>query len=328
LAGREASSGQKRAQRNPAASLPFADELNRDVVREILTWQGDRELGRILSALRSHDSRKAFFDTYAEALVARHVRSRGCTLRFEVPTPAGRRCDFEVAHADRIFYLHVKRLDTDVSSSRRITVPARLRSLERIARPYVVQVRWHDHLAQEHMQQLVVQAAKFIEAARIGDEMVARDHDGREIGGVRVIAPSLDEHVTVTIGLPTGFLDQAHRFRRLMHRAHAQFMPKAENVILICSGHRGDADDLETALLGSHIERWDAFPPRGKRIAHGRDTDGFWSGQRVPESHFAGWFKLGGAEGTLDSRLWMRDEQDAANPLYRLIADLFAPRSR
>ena len=314
--------------RDVAAIVPFAEELNRDVVREIVDWQDDDELGRIIAALRSHDSRKAFLDTYAEAFVARYLKSRGCSLRFEVPTPTGRRCDFEVRHGEHVFYLHVKRLDTDATFGRRLTVPARLRSLERIARPYVVQVRWHDHVKASQMQQLVAQAARFIETARIGDEMVARDDDGREIGGVRVIAPSRDDHVTVTIGLPTGFLNQAPRFRRLMHRAHAQFMPRADNVILICSGHRGDAEDFESALLGSHIERWDAFPPRGKRIAHGRDTDGFWSGSSVPESRFAGWFRLRGDEAALDGRLWRRNETESVSPVHRLIVDLFVAKSR
>ena len=67
--------------------LPFTDEVNRDILRDVLTWENDEELGRIVSALRSHDKRKAFFDTYAEAFVARHLASRGCELR---TTPAAR----------------------------------------------------------------------------------------------------------------------------------------------------------------------------------------------------------------------------------------------
>jgi hypothetical protein len=306
----------------------FADELNRSVVNDILQWRLDPELGRIVWALESHTERKAFFDTYAEALVARHLRLQDCALRFEVPTPAGRRCDFEVQRGSLMFYLHVKRLDTDVSPHRRLTVPARLRSLERIARPYVVQVRWHDGVSPEKLQRLVRQAGEFIVHAHVGDEMIARDDDGSEIGGVRVIAPSRDHHVTVTIGLPTGFLDQAPRFRRQMHRAYQQFMPRAENVILACSGHRSDVEDVETALLGAHVERWDAFPPRGKRIAHGRAGDGFWSDHRVPESHFAGWFKLTGAEDSLETRLWRREGGIEAGAMDDFVTSLFTAKSR
>ena len=63
-----------------------------------------------------------------------------------------------------------------------------------------------------------------------------------------------------------------------MRKAYRQFMPGATNVILICSSHVEDAEDFATALLGSHIERWDAHPPQGRRVAHGRDADGFWHG--------------------------------------------------
>ena len=91
----------------------FADEVNSSVIGEVMGWRDDPELGRIVKALQSHGDRKAFLDSYAEAMVARHLRGRDCQLRFEVPTPTGRRCDFEVTRNNVKFYLHVKRLDTD-----------------------------------------------------------------------------------------------------------------------------------------------------------------------------------------------------------------------
>lgn len=294
----------------------------------MLTWRGHPELSRVLTALESHTNRKAFFDTYAEAVVARHLAARGCELRFEVPTPAGRHCDFEVKLGHHRFYLHVKRLDTDVASHRRLAVPARLRSLERIARPYVVQVRWREGSTAAQMQRLVTQAGEFIGQAHIGDEMLARDHDGREIGGVRIIAPSDHRHVTVTIGLPEGFIDQAPRFRRLMHRAHQQFMPKAVNVILICSGHDDDVVDFESALLGSHIERWDAFPPRGRRVAHGRALDGFWADKRFGDSGFACWFRLDAGAAEIQPRLWTRNTAADNQAIDSLLKSLLGPPAR
>jgi hypothetical protein len=319
---RESGAGRGRPSILQGALESFSSELDADVVTDVLSWRDHPELGRVLAALESHTSRKSFFDTYAEAVVARHLVERGCELRFEVPTPAGRRSDFEVALGPHCFYLHVKRLDTDVTSHRRLTVPARLRSLERIARPYVVQLRWQEGATATQMQRLVTQAGEFISHAHIGDELLARDHDGREIGGVRIIAPSAHGHVTVTIGLPRGFVDQTPRFRRLMHRAHQQFMPKAVNVLLICGGHEDDMMDFESALLGSHIERWDAFPPRGRRVAHGRAADGFWADRRCANSKHACWFLIDGDSLTAQSRVWMRHETSDPTSVDALIRSL------
>jgi rhodanese-related sulfurtransferase len=310
----------------PRGLQEFTAELNASVITDILQWRDDPELGRIVANLQSHTSRRAFLNTFAEAMVARHLRAHGCELRFEVPTPSGRRSDFEVRSDDQKFYLHVKRLDTDRplhNPKSLLAVSSQLRALERIARPYLVQMRWIEQLSRDQVAQLVAQAAAFILQGRVGDEMKARDHAGREIGGVRIIAPWEGTHVNVTMGLPAGFVDQAPRFRRLMHRAHQQFMPKADNVIVMCSDHDEDAREFETALLGSHIERWDAFPPRGQRVAHGRAADGFWHGQRFSDSLFAAWFRLSPRQSELSSRLWVRHSADASGALSRLLHQLF-----
>jgi hypothetical protein len=134
--------------------------------------------------------------------------------------------------------------------------------------------------------------------------------------------------VIVNIGLPSGFIDQAPRFRRLMHRAHHQFMPRAVNVIAICSSHEGDQVDFETALLGSHVERWDAFPPRGKRVAHGRASDGFWHGQRFSDSHFAVWFCFSPDRTDITCRLWLRGRKAESLPAAAELVRIFTPETR
>ena len=290
----------------------FGGAVNANVLADILQWRNDPELRQIITALQAHTSRKTFLDTYAEAMAARHLLARGCALRFEIPTPTGRRADFEVRRGDQRFFLHVKRIDTARPLGRKLRISARLRSLERIKRPYIVQIRWIENVTRDQMQRLVAEAGEFILRAHVGDEMTSREDDGREIGGLRVIAPAPHdvEHVQLTIGLPLGFIDAAPRIRRLMHRAYQQFMPKSENVIVICSGHANDEDDFETALLGSHIERWDAFPPRGKRVAHGRAADGFWSDHRFAESRLAGWFCFGPKDDRATSKLWVRTGAD------------------
>jgi hypothetical protein len=183
------------------------------------------------------------------------------------------------------------------------------------------------------MHQLVADAGDFILQSRIGDEMTARDQHGHEIGGVRIIAPvssrtnSNDARVQLTIGLPTGFIDAAPRIRRLLQRAYRQFMPKAVNVILICTAHPEDRDDFESALLGTHIERWDAFPPRGQRVAYGRDVDGFWSEQRFAESRFAGWCHFTPRESQPHGAVWMRSGSHGDPQVRAAIMSLFEEKS-
>lgn len=310
----------------------FADELHPSALREVLTWEHDAELAGLVAKLRSHTERKAFFDSWAEALIARHLRSRGCTLQFEVPTPLDRRADFEVSRDGVRFCLHLKRLDTDRPARRHLVISSRLRVLERIRRPYIVQVRWHEGLSDDQMQLLVQQAEPFIEQGHVGDEMVARDHDGREIGGVRILAPHPGqdggEHVNVAIGLPTGFIDLSPRMRRLLRRAHDQFMPKVANVIVLASSHDEDVADFDAALLGSHIERWDQFPPRGRRVAHGRAPDGFWHGRRFDDSSQAVWMKFDPRADDFRRRLYVRKETPSDDPVTALLRSLFEDQSK
>ncbi|MHC4963855.1 MAG: hypothetical protein ACYTGE_02995 [Planctomycetota bacterium] len=301
----------------------FRHDLDPAVVDEIAAWAADPELGKLCAGLRAIPGREKFLNMYAEAMVARYLLARGCRLRVEILTPAGRTCDFEVTLDGHRFFLHVKRLNTDRAVRRRLTVSSRLRYLERISRPYVVSVRFNDGLSDAQMQRYVTVAAEFIGHARVGDELVIRDDEGTEIGGCRIVAPWQGSRVTLVLGLPTGFIDEAPRIRRLMRKAYQQFMPGAANVILVCSSHVEDADDFGNALLGSHIERWDAHPPRGRRVAHGRDADGFWHGRRFPESAAAGWFHFRPQASALQCRLWIRPESTLDESLQQALVSLF-----
>ncbi|MCP3904176.1 MAG: hypothetical protein GY715_11145 [Planctomycetes bacterium] len=308
---------------SPGALERFAPRLHPAIVADVRTWSDDPELGKLHASLDAHPSFKSFLDTYAEAVVARHLRARGCGLAFEVPTPSGRACDFEVTVDGQQCYLHVKRADTEPPRGRRLTISSRLRYLERIERPYVVSVRWHEGVTDTQMQRLVRSAREFITHAHVGDELVVHDDDGREIGGVLIVAPWEGPHVSLAIGLPTGFIDEVQRMRKLLRRAHRQFMPRAVNVILVCSSNEADGEDFEDALLGSHVERWDAFPPRGRRIAHGRASDGLWHGHRYADSRVAGWFRLVPEEDGLGVRLLFREESPVEPEFRTLLERMF-----
>ena len=302
----------------------LADELSPSAVRAIFKWRGHRELNRLLSKLLSHTSRKPFLDSYAEALVALHLLGRGCELRFEVPTPNGKHCDFEVRSGPQRFYLHVKRLDSsDDRAVRRVSIKrSQLRKLERIDRPYIVQVRWRHEPTDLQVRLLVDQAEQFVRRSRIGDEMIARNADGEHIGGVRILAPWEGDHVHVAV-VPSatsgGFVDLVPRFSKLLQRAYRQFMPRAANVILICSDHVHEITEFEHALLGAHIERWDAYPPRGKRIAHGRAADGFWEGKRFAESRMAAWLHFKPSKKFIKPRLWIRKDFEVSDEVRQFI---------
>lgn len=301
----------------------FAPRLHPAVLADINQWVGHGELGKLHARLNGHRTLKSFLDTWAEAIVARHLLRRDCELKLEVPTPGGKACDFQVTAGADEFYLHVKRLDTQRPAHKRLTISSRLRYLERINRPYVVGVRWQEGASDEQMQRLVRSAADFIMHARVGDELLVHGDDGREIGGVLIVAPWEGPHVSLAIGLPSGFIDEAPRLRKLLVRAYRQFMPKAANVILICSSQAEEHEDFANALLGSHVERWDAFPPRGRRIAHGRAADGFWHGQRYPDSAVSGWFRLAPQEESLGVKLWYRQGSPPDERLHRTLDDLF-----
>lgn len=304
----------------------FEARLNGTVVEEIRQWNGHPELGKLLASLDAHTHSRTFFSTYAEAIIARHLLSCGCDLRFEVPTPAGKRCDFEVRCRGQRFFLHVKRADSLRPARRKPTVSSRLRYLERIARPYVVNVRWQEDLTDEQMYQFVTSAAEFVRRSRVGDELAVADDDGRPLGGVRIAAPCEGTHVRLEIDPPTGTGDDVPRIQKLMRKAYKQFMPRATNVILIGTTRPDAGDDVETALLGSHIERWDALPPRGRRIAHGRASDGLWHDGQLPESMAAGWFCFAPEADAVQSSVWIRPGAPLEPPMKSLLAELFETR--
>ncbi|MCZ6834785.1 MAG: hypothetical protein O7G85_03330, partial [Planctomycetota bacterium] len=284
------------------------DLLNPKVVEDIRRWRDHPELGLLYANLQAHAKKKIFFDSYAEAMVARHLLMMGCDLRFEVETPKGKTCDFEVTSPEGQFYLHVKRLYTDRPTEKKLTISSRLRVLERIERPYIVGVRWPRILDDEEMQRFVTLASEFVLQARVGDEHVVLDTQGEDLGGVRIVAPSEGRHVILMIGLPSGFIDETRRIEKLLRKAYEQFMPKAPNVILFGTSHTDDLVDFESVLLGEHVERWDAFPPRGQRIAHGRAADGFWKGSSRTDSAAVGWFHFDPLEATMNARLWFRED--------------------
>jgi Holliday junction resolvase-like predicted endonuclease len=258
-----------------------------DVVRGWLDHpQLDALARRVLFSAGEEAARSAL----AEAAVADHLLQRGCSIRVEIPTPRGRSCDFEVTHEDVRVYVHVKRLRG--VGTVHLAAPAALRRLERIERPFVVLVRWIAQPSGRLSSSTLREAERFLRGAQLGDEAILHDTSGGELARMRLIARAAQPHIMIALALADAPDDRRQRILRLLRRAHEQFMPGGENVILLCADAASE-HELETALSGTHIERWDRLPPRGERVAHGHSDDGFWSGRRHERSRLVGRFELG-----------------------------------
>jgi len=148
------------------------------------------------------------------------------------------------------------------------------------------------------LQHALAEAFPFLEAASVGEELSIRDEEGRTAARLRVIAPSTRGLVELVADLSSAFEDHVPRFQSTLRRAFAQFMPRGENVIVIC-GSSGAIEAFGTALLGSHIERWDKRPRAGELIAYGRGGDGFWAGSMRNQSRLAVYWPMAKGAGPL-----------------------------
>jgi len=303
----------------------FGGEVDQAMLERVQAWDNHSGLRGLLGSLRSQKRRRRFQDLWVEAMVADRLHRAGCELETEVQTPAGRTCDFRVRSDGLEWFLHIKRLDKGERRGRRLDISPRLRVLEHIERPFIVRIRWVEGLGDELMQELVVRASDFLEMAKIGDELTVRDESGLEIGAIRVVGPSDGPTISLAIGLPDSFIDERARIRRLLDKAYRQFMPRADNVILMVGNRPDDAVDFEAALLGATQERWDTPPRRGRRMAIGRAEDGFWHGVSRTDSRICAWCDVLPSSEALRARLFVRDdpppEREIASVVSRLLSE-------
>ncbi len=299
----------------------LADRLRGDLVERLAQRGGDahtqRSLRQLLHLVQGEEGPERTRSAICEAAIALRLVAAGAKIQFEAPTPRGHTADFLVRLDDRSFALHVKRWTPPRERrSTTLRVPRALRRLERIRRPYLVGVRWPADAAL--LEPFLAEASHFIHQASVGDEWVYRNADDIGVGGVRIIAPWPGDRVILSVGLDVALEEELQRVQRLLRKAHAQFLPGVPNIILLVGGGREDERLLDTAIFGSHIERWDLFPPRGHRVAHGRADDGFWSGERYSDAHIIAWHAWTDERGLGATRLWFRTRRDA-DPRWRAI---------
>lgn len=227
----------------------------------------------------------------AEALIARRVARLEMPIAFEVPTPSGRTVDVDIHDGHVRLCLHVKHLGSRPADAprRHARMPSALMALARHARRVVIAIEWIPGQAAADLRHAATDAERLLDRGSVGDEARLHARDGAVIGHARIIAPTDSRQTVVMAGIPDrGALDRAER---LLRKAHVQFMPRAHNVIVV-AGTARDSHAFADALLGPPIERWDRFPHRGERMAHGRAHGGFWSGRTNADSALAAWISL------------------------------------
>lgn len=274
----------------------------------------NRTLRHLLRLLEGDEGPERRRSALCEAAVALRLLARGARLQFEVPTARGRTADFLVRSPelapDMAVALHVKRWTPPRErASTTLRVPGAMRSLERVRRPYLVGVRWPS--AKELYDPFVAEGSHFLLQGSVGDEWVYRDADDVPCGGLRILAPWPGDRVILTVGLDATIEDEMARVQRLLRKAHAQFLDDVPNLIVLVGGSREDDRLIDTSIFGSHVERWDLYPPRGHRVAHGRGDDGFWSGERYAESRAIAWCTWTEQRGVGSTKLWFRSRAEA-----------------
>ncbi|NBX32645.1 MAG: hypothetical protein EBR07_07910 [Planctomycetes bacterium] len=275
---------------------------------EILSWMtppsadrggrvAGRQIRRLVEALDEPSGREdRFLSTVAEAVLARRLLEDGCAIDIERPTAGGRHADFFVRASNNVeCWVHVKRVGAPHAMESSTPLPPVLSQLSAMKRPVAIAVRWSPTAAEAQLLTLRNALEPFVREASVGDEVVVRAEDGAWLGAARIVAPTAEGTVTVRTGVDAGWEAAIPRVQRLLRKAYSQFMPGAVNVICIASD--------SPAALGTIIERWDRFPPRGHRVAHGRAEDGFWARGQYEMSSLVAWFPV---DGSAPAHIWER----------------------
>ena len=331
------------AQRDPGADRAARRRLE-EVRQGLRRWQRDRHSGEAVArlifgldraeeeseSLRQAPPRRAVLQRHqvriAEAAVGLRLLEQGAAIDSEVPGPRGRACDLLARRGGLEIAIHIKRLEVaGVDAAPPRGLASRERGLERLQRPLLVGVRWRGDLPPESAAELVGGVRAFLLHARVGDEQTWRDPQGFPLGEVRVLGTHGGSTVRLVHDQDRGFDLRVERIRRSMRKAYGQFLPGRPNLVLFAAAVRGLELELERALLGSPVERWDLHPARGERVAHGRGADGFWQAQRFAASELAGWFDP--ASRAWSGRWWSRPGRVVPADLAEFLIDVVGPHA-
>lgn len=261
-----------------------------------------RDLESLGEALAGADPSPSALDVMrtscAEIMVAQRLLDAGCAIEREAETPSGKRVDFLATRDGASLHVHVKRAPQPAQRDAAIVVPQAWRSLEQVRRGLVVALSLARNLRGRALQHALAEAFPFLEQASVGEELSIKDEENRTVARLRVIAPSAAGTVELVADLAAAFDNHVPRFQNSLRKAFSQFMPRGENIIVVC-GSAGAVEPFATALLGSHIERWDKRPRVGELVAYGRGGDGFWAGSMRNQSRLAVYWPMSKGSGPL-----------------------------
>ena len=291
---------------------PLVASLARHAERSGARWHGladpkllrgfRRDLDALGESIREGNLPAAAIDAMrtscAEIMVAQRLLDARCSIEREAATPSGKRVDFVATRDGATLNVHVKRAPQPTRRDAAMVVPQAWRSLEQIRRGLVVALSLARNLRGQALQHALAEAFPFLEQASIGEELSIRDGEGRTAARLRVIAPSTGGAIELVADLGAAFDDHVPRFQSALRKAFSQFMPRSENIIVVC-GSSGAVEAFATALLGSHIERWDKRPRVGELVAYGRGGDGFWAGSMRNQSRLAAYWPMAKDAGPL-----------------------------
>ena len=264
----------------------------------------------------------------AEILVALRLLESGCSIEREVETPRGRHVDFRARRDGETLDVHVKRAPPLPPARLGATrtpgaIPRSWRALESIRRGIVVAIGLERNVRGSALLAALAEATDFLEQCSLGDACVIRGTDGEPLARLRALAPAPTARIEI---VPDAWQSPEERIRRMQsnfRKAFAQFMPGSENLVVVC-GAADDQETFATALLGSHVERWDRRPRVGAAVAYGRAGDGFWAGDLRSESRLAVFWPLAPHAGP---RLFIRTGGVPRNAALELARNVFAPAS-
>lgn len=227
----------------------------------------------------------------SELLVAARLLDAGCELEHEIAGPSGKRVDFRARRDGATLDIHVKRAPRPTLHDAGMPIPRAWRALESIERGVVAAIAFSRSMRGAALAEALEEAREFLAQASIGEELVLHDRERRAAGRLRVLAPTGARRVELVADPSQSFDEDVPRFQATLRKAFAQFTPRHENLIVVC-GSAGGFEAFATALLGSHIERWDKRPRRGELVAYGRGGDGFWAGSLRNQSRLAVYWTL------------------------------------
>lgn len=274
----------------------------------------------------------------AETMVGARLLLSGCTVEHEVATPSGKHVDFQARRDGLTLHVHVKRAPQETFRAVHGSVPRAWRALEHVHRGLIVALYLWKNLRGAALQAALRDAFEFVEQASVGDELLLRERraartkgdplDEQPCARLRIAGPSASGHAEVVADIEEHMDRYVPRFQATLRKACSQFMPRGENVIVVCGNHIG-FEAFATALLGSRIERWDRRPRLGSYIAYGRGGDGFWAGSMRNQSRMAVYWPLDLGAAPL---LFVRQtatargaaRQEKHQPAAQLVQSIFA----